>query len=163
MGTKTDSTYFHMCGVQLWIGNTFVDPITAPEAQLLTVTLASLVFATQKNGVHGEVINHACSGATRVCPVCALAHRIIHIRQHTESPIILIASYYHINRKGSGKSQDITSLLHQAIRLIGPNVDLCEDDVSARFLCADGAMSLLCTQVNDNIKLIGRWQSDIMM
>jgi hypothetical protein len=118
-----------MCDVQLWIGNTFIDPLTAPEAQIRIATSASLVFTTQKNGVCGEVVNHACSGATHCRPVHHLARCIIHLQQHTGSSIIQIASYYHNNRKRAVKTQDITSVLRQAVRLIGPDIGICEDDM----------------------------------
>jgi hypothetical protein len=117
------------------------------------VGLPSLYQA--ESGVCVEVINHACSGATRCCPVRALAH---HIFQHTESSVIPIASYYYNNHKRAAKAQDITSLLRQAVRRIGPDVDICENNVLSRSLHAGGAMALLCAQVDDNIiKLIGRW------
>jgi predicted ArsR family transcriptional regulator len=92
MGTKPDDTSFHMCDVQLWIGNTFVDPLTAPDAEIPAATSASLVFTTQKIGVRGKFINHAYSITTHCCPIRALARRIIHICQHAVSYIIPIAS-----------------------------------------------------------------------
>jgi hypothetical protein len=153
MGTNMDDASFHICDVQLWIHNIFSNPGTAPFAQLLAFASSSLVFTTHTNGIHGEVI----SGTTHCCPVHALARCIIHIRHHIESSIIPFTSYYHNNRKKAGKAQDITSLLCQACHLIGPDIDLCEEDVSSRSLHAGGVMVLLCTQVNDNIiKLIGR-------
>jgi hypothetical protein len=40
-----------------------------------------LVFTTHKNGARGEVVNHACSGTMHCCPIRAIMHRIIHLRQ----------------------------------------------------------------------------------
>jgi hypothetical protein len=54
--------------------------------------------------------------------------------------------------------------LHHAFHLIGPDVGICEDDVSVRSLRADGAMALMCALVDGIIiNIIGHWQSDIML
>jgi hypothetical protein len=72
--------------------------------------------------------------------------------------------YYESNRRCPVTPNDITLALCHAVRLIGPEVDLVETDVSARFLWAGGAMALLGTQVDDNIiRLLVRWQSDAML
>jgi hypothetical protein len=80
-GTTNDGAAFRLCDLQLWVGNHAVDVMHATEAQLIASTSASLVFTTQKNGVRGEVVNHACSGATHFCPVMALVHRVIDLQQ----------------------------------------------------------------------------------
>jgi hypothetical protein len=98
------------------------------------------------------------------CLIHALACCLIHLCQHNGSSIIPIFSYYHNNYKRAVKAQDITSLLRQAGRLIGPDVGLCKGDMSARSMHAGGAMAFLCVQVNGNtIKLISHCQSDLVM
>jgi hypothetical protein len=47
-----------------------------------------------------------------------------------------------------------------------PEVALVKADVSARSLWTGGAMALLCAQVDGKyniIRLLGRWQSDVML
>jgi hypothetical protein len=70
--TTDDGTAFRLCDLQLWVGNQAVDVMHAKEAHLLASTPASLVFATQKNGVQGEVVIHACSGAIHCCSIMAM-------------------------------------------------------------------------------------------
>jgi hypothetical protein len=71
-GTTNDGAVIRLCDLQLWVGNQAVNLMYATEAQILASTSASLVFTTQKNGVRGEVVNHACSGPTYCCPIKAL-------------------------------------------------------------------------------------------
>jgi hypothetical protein len=157
-GTTNDGAAFRLCDLQLWVGNQAVDLMHATEAQLIASTSASLVFATQKNGVQGEVVNHACSRATHCCSIMALVRRVIHLQQFNVASTTPIATYYESNRRRPVTQNDITLALHHAIRLIGPEVGLIEADVSARSLRAGGAMALLCAQVDDNIiRLLGRW------
>jgi hypothetical protein len=50
-GTTNHGAAFRMCDLQLWVDNHFVDVMHVTEAHFLASTSASLVFATQKNGV----------------------------------------------------------------------------------------------------------------
>jgi hypothetical protein len=72
-GTATDDAAFRLQDLQPFIGDRFVDPCVAPISDFEAATSASLVFANQKNSIRGEVVNHATSGASRWCPVRALA------------------------------------------------------------------------------------------
>jgi hypothetical protein len=78
-GTTNDGVAFRLCNLQQWVGNQAVDVMHATESQLLASTSASLVFTTQKDGVQGGAVNHACSEATHCCPVMALFHQVIHL------------------------------------------------------------------------------------
>jgi hypothetical protein len=53
--TTSDDAAFWLCDLQLWIGNLAIPVMTAPVEQLLDSTSASLVFATQKNGVRANL------------------------------------------------------------------------------------------------------------
>jgi hypothetical protein len=62
-------------------------------------------------------------------------------------------------------SQDITTTLRASVAILGAEALGFEpQDVSARSLCASGAMALLCAHVDsDTICLLGRWRSDEML
>jgi hypothetical protein len=138
--------------------------IHTPEAQLITSISASLVFSTKKNGVQGEVVNHACSGATHCCPVVALVRHVIHLWEHNMASTTPIATYYEANHRRPVTPINITLVLHYIIHLIGLEVCLIEADVSAPSLWAGGSMALLCAQINDTIiYLLGIRQSDAML
>ncbi|KAL7562531.1 hypothetical protein ACA910_008237 [Epithemia clementina (nom. ined.)] len=61
-GTTTDNTPFRLADIQVAIGSRHLPWHTALTANLLAATSVSYTFTSQKNGVHGEVINHSCSG-----------------------------------------------------------------------------------------------------
>jgi hypothetical protein len=163
-GPATDDAAFRLQDLQLFIGDRFVDPSVAPISDLEAATYVSLVFTNQKNGVRGEVVNHATSGASHCCPARALARRAIHLRTHDAPPATPLASYYSHGRHRAIRSADITDALRAAARITGDELGIRPDDTSARSLRAGGAIALLCAQVDsDIIKLLGRWQSDTMM
>jgi hypothetical protein len=163
-GTATDDAAFKLQDLQLFIGDRFVDPCGGPISDLEAATSASLVFTNQKNGVRGEVVNHATSGASHCCPVRALARRAIHLRENDAPANAPLASYYSNGRRRAIRSADIMDALRAAARITGNELGIIPEDISARSLRAGGAMALLCAQVDsDIIKLLGRWQSDTMM
>ena len=50
------------------------------------------------------------------------------------------------------------------VRAAGPAIGFTNADISARSLCAGGAMDLLMARVEpDTIRLVGRWRSDTML
>jgi hypothetical protein len=163
-GTATDDAAFRLQDLQFFIGDRFVDPCVAPISDMEAATSALLIFTNQKNGVRGEVVNHATSGASHCCPVRALARQTIHLRENDAPPTTPLSSYYHNGRRRAIRSVDITDALRAAARITGDELGNRPEDISARSIRAGGAMALLCAQVDsDLIKLLGRWQSDTMM
>ena len=162
--TPSDTTPFCLGDVQLFVGLTRLDLSLATDAELLSATFGSLTFTTQKNGVRGEVLGLARSGNPQLCPVLALARRVIHLRSHGATPLTPLSAYYdHSWRKVS--PADITEALRTAVIALGPQaLGFLPSDISARSLRAAGAMALLCAHVDtDLIRLLGRWRSDEMM
>ena len=84
--TASDTEPFDFQSGQLFIGPLRINLTSAPDAEIHTATFASLAFDLQKDGVRGEVVGLGCSGHQYVCPVRALARRIIHIRQSRAPP-----------------------------------------------------------------------------
>jgi hypothetical protein len=63
--TDDDDAAFRLCGAQLWVRAYFVCPAAASLANISADTSTSLVFTTHKNGLRGEVIDRAYSGAAQ--------------------------------------------------------------------------------------------------
>jgi hypothetical protein len=66
----------------MWVGQTSIDPLTAPFHVLDQVTFAALIFTTQKNTVRGEVIGHGRTNSSFSCPTVTIVRRIKHLRSH---------------------------------------------------------------------------------
>ena len=81
-GSNNDDTPFRLADVTLTSDNVHLDLFTSAPADLLAATGVSLTFTTQKNGVRGEVLHHGRSGHPQLCPVLAVARRVLHLRQH---------------------------------------------------------------------------------
>ena len=137
-----------------------MDPDTIPFA-----TFATLQFTRQKNGVENEVVGHARSGHSTICPVLALTRRAAHLRLHNATPNTPLCTVYQANTAPILISSSIlTTHLRRAATVLFPTLGLASSDISARALRAGGAMALLCAKVDpDIIKLIGRWRSDQML
>jgi hypothetical protein len=88
------------------------------------------------------------------------------LRNHNAPPTTPLASVWNSRRKSFQpiKAVDITTALRTACKVLGPQYGFNDKDISARSLCAAGAMALLCAQVDsDIIQLLGRWRSDEML
>lgn len=162
---------FRLADTQLFdVGQHRLDLSTASDEQLLAATSASLTFTTQKNGVRGEVISLGRSGDPYICPVLAIARRIIYLRNNNAPEDSPLARLFQPPAGSTlGGPQQITSALltreiRNAVKLVGPSVGFLESDVSVRCLRAAGANALLLANVDgDVIRLIGRWRSDEML
>ena len=162
------TTPFTMGDVQMFIGSRRLDLLLAPPAELAAATAASLTFTTQKSGVRGEVVHHGCSGSPSCCPTRALARRILYLRSNAAPPDTPLGTYFSQGPAGHSShpvtSAKITDLLKSSAGILGPTLGLLPKDISARSLRAGGAMALLCANVDtDMIRLMGRWQSDVML
>ena len=162
--SPSDTTPFTSFDVQLFVGHLRLDLLTSTDADLCRATFATLEFTNQKNGVRGEVIGLGRSGSPFLCPVKIIATRVIHLRTHAAPPATPLSRYFSNGRWHNTTPSDISAILRQAVRLLGPSLGFVPSDVSARSLRAAGAMALLCAGIDhDRIKLIGRWRSDEML
>ena len=163
-GGSADGCPFRLRDIQLFIGSRRISLATAPVNELGAATSASLTFTNQKSGVRGEVINLGRSGALLACPLLAIVRRVTHLREHHAPLDTPLASYHIARRCRFVTSANVTDALRISAGVIGPSIGLTPNDISARSLRAGGAMALLCAQVDtDIIRLLGRWQSDVMM
>ncbi len=67
-----DAAPFWLCDNHLFLHNTHIPLSTSSEHKLAHVIYIALEFTTQKNGVHGELIQHVMIGNPMYCPVQAL-------------------------------------------------------------------------------------------
>ena len=169
-GDALTNTPFALRDLQLFIGDRRLNTFTASIADLHATTAASLTFTTQKSGVRGEVVMHGRSGSPHCCPTHAIVRRALHLRLHNAPPDTPLGTYYSSDPAGAPPrrhpvlSSDITNLLRTSTAALGPSLGLLPKDIQARSLRAGGAMALLCAKVDtDIIRLLGRWQSDVML
>jgi hypothetical protein len=164
MGTASDTCPFRLIDVQLWIGSLCASAASMPLANLAHATFGMLMFMTQKNGVHGEVIRLGHSGNPLFCPVLAFQHQVTHLHQHHLPPDTPLATYVHRSCTYHIAPAHITATLCASTALLGPSLGFLPSEINAHSLCATGAMALLCTHVDSNIIcLLGRWRSDQML
>ena len=160
--SPSESTPFRIEDVQLFIGQTRLCLLTASIGEIQQARFGSLTFTTQKNAVRNEVIGLACSGDSYLCPVKALARRIIYWRQHSTNTQLPVARVFEGSQRVT--SAFITKTIRDALADIGPSLGFLPADVSGRCLRAAGANALLLARIDpDVIRLIGRWRSDEML
>lgn len=163
--SASDTQPFDLRAVQLFLGQHRLSLTTATDADLLAASSGSLTFDRQKNGVRGEVIGLCTSGDPLLCPIRALARRVIHLRSYNASPTTPLArAYLSRTRTRAVSPSIITNTLQTAVALLGADLGFLPSEVSARSLRAAGANALLLARVDtDIIRLIGRWRSDEML
>ena len=162
--TTSDTTPFTLNDVQLFVGEMRLNLQLASETELLCATATSLTFTTQKNGIPNEVIKLGKSGDPFVCPVGAVARRVIHLRRANAPMSTPLGRVFTPNGISRVTPSIITSTLRDAIKYIGFDLGFLPHEVSARSLRAGGATALLCAKVDpDVIQLLGRWRSDEML
>ena len=163
-GNDDTSTPFRLCDVVFRNNSNQYDAINTKLNILETCNHVALTFTEQKNGVKGECIGHRASEHATACPVRRIPHRVAYLRCRSAPTDIPLASYHDGMQWKTVKSAHFTQEIKASIATIGTTVGLHPTDVSARSLCASGAMALLIGGVDDDvIQLIGRWRSDEML
>jgi hypothetical protein len=151
-GRERFLAHCHWAGMQIyqWLGkeiSTSVSPTTHAQSATYTTTHQIHTCLNSTHLTRGNTQEYDNSLASHIFSLLSMCTHINTMKRNTQ--------YCCCSRKRAIKAQDITSLLCQAVRLIGSDVGLCGDNVSAHSLRAGGAMALLCAQVDDNIiKLI---------
>lgn len=155
---------FRLQDVQFWIGSRALNHFTCSDDDLRAATFATLTFTQQKNGVRNERIGHGRSGHPSLCPVTALATRVLTLREQgapAETTLNAVrptpsSPFRHIS------PAHITTRIRAVLHL-HPDPAYTLADVSVRSTRAGGAMALLCAGVDSDIlRMIGRWKSDEM-
>ena len=152
--SQSESTPFELKDVQFFRGQLRLDIAVATEAEILSATFVSLTFDKQKNAVRGEVIGHAPSGAIDLCPVRAIARRVLHLRLHNAPPSTPLAHVY--NEQNSIvpiKPKHITDAIRLAVQFLG----LAGADGNFCFLNrkhSRGKEFIECQNDENNVKIV---------
>jgi hypothetical protein len=163
-GTTSDDTPFRLEDVGVYIHDRKIDNAFASDAEHDSATSVSYTFTTQKNGTRDEKLVQGRSGNALCCPVRATIRRVRRHRLHKSGQHVPIASYYATSCRTAVKPKDVTDTLRTAMRLNFHRTRMNVSNISARSLRAAGAMAMFAVD-NDmnNIRLMGRWNSDAMM
>lgn len=161
-GVVYDHTTFTLADITLFVHQRRIPALYATDADLTNATFVLFCWRDQKNGNRNEVIGQGRSGDHRLCPVLAACRRLRHLKAHNAEASTPFCTYFHVHCPHRVTSADMTQLLRQAVRTLGPQtLGFTEQEVSARSLRAAGAMALMCAGVNDTtIGILGRWQSN---
>jgi hypothetical protein len=163
-GTISDDAAFCLHDVGLYIQGRKLDLLAASDAELKISTSASYTLTTQKNGNRNEKLVQGISGDPWCCPVKATVRRVLLHRHHKATSVTPLAAFYRGRRRTLIKVKDVTEVLRNAMRLNVHCTGIEASEVSARSLRAGGAMALLRGRVDlNNIRMMGRWNSDAMM
>jgi hypothetical protein len=141
--------------------NGVIVPRSSPLETLLHCDSATLKISNQKNGRMGTTIHQKATNK-ECCPVRALAHRIHHINEHTDSPQDRLLCDYFTNDKWiSVVSKDIITAVRTSAKALNlQNKGIDPDLIGAHSLRAGGAMALkLHGFDNITIMKMGRWTS----
>ena len=79
-GTDKKQHPFRLRNVPLFIGRQPYNTATTPQAIINQAYFSSILFATQKNGIKGELIVHVCTGQLQGYLVAAICTRVVHLR-----------------------------------------------------------------------------------
>jgi hypothetical protein len=163
-GTTADDTPFHIKDVGVYICDRKLDNAFASDAELDSATSVSYTFTTQKSGTRDEKLVQGRSGNVLCCPVRATIRRVRHHRLHKSGQQVPIASYYATSRRTAVKPKDVPNTLCTDMSLNFHRIGINASDISARSLRASGAMAMFAGDMDmNNIRLMGRWNSDAMM
>ena len=137
---------------------TFSSPIRS------VITAVHLNFTTQKNGIKDEAITHSSTEDPLMCPLKAIARRVLHLRHHHAHPDTPLHTVFLTSALAQVTSHHITTALKLSCSAIGPSIGICHRDISVRALRAGGAMALLRSGISaTDTRLFGRWRSWAML
>ncbi|KAL7458421.1 hypothetical protein ACHAWC_009998 [Mediolabrus comicus] len=137
-------------------------PRHAQASELLSADSATLKLDNQKNGWKGVCVHHEANGDAYLCPVRALARRVVHIRQNTTDDSTFLSAYF-INgvRYDINNKQVSEALKRAAAALDYPGCKgIPIDRVDTHSLRSGGANALSLAGYTDRqIQKMGRWRS----
>jgi len=159
-----DAAPFRLCDVHLLHDNVHLDALNCPEHLLDYATQLALEFNRQKNGVWGELVRLGRSNHDILCKVRAGINHLKHLRLHRTHPTTPIYKYFHRNTWAPVTTLELTQHLRSTTTILGNQVGIQPADLSVRSLRSNGAMALLCADVDmDKTHLLGSWRLDEML
>ena len=114
--------------------------------------------------MRGEVAGNGTSGDSLMRPKIALVFRVLYLRKQGANPYKNLDTFKRGGRWVNITPKDIIIMLKDAVHFLAPSLGFTPKYVSAQYLCAAGAMEILCYGVDNKIiKLVGLWRSDEML
>ena len=134
---------------------------SASDQELLRAHSATLKIDNQKNGWKGVCIHQEANGEEFLCPVKALARRVIHMRQHTTKRTTPLSAYF-----VAGVRYDVTDKnIRQSLKHAGDVLDyprrrgIPVERIDTHSLRSGGANALSLSGYSDReIQKMGRWR-----
>jgi hypothetical protein len=136
-------------------------PCNAPFSLIMTAESAMLKLDNQKNGWKGVWVHQEANGEAFNCPVKALAHRVIHIRENGGDQKALLSAIYVEGVRYNVTGNDISKGLKMAATLLNyPSTrGILIERVDTHSLRSGGANALaLSGYLDTQIQKMGRWK-----
>jgi Phage integrase family len=163
---RRQTVQFRVQDITLWQHHEHLST-TLPATELFAHCIsATLRINNQKNGKRNGTIHHLCTNQ-RICPIMALIRRIIHIRQYSISPTVMIRTYFTPQQPKGWHitASDINNMLKTTVTSMGlQRFNILPTGVSSHSLRAGGAMALHLNGVpTRTIQIMGRWSSNTFL
>ena len=141
-------------------GDMLALPRTASDESILNADAATMRISNQKNGSAGACVHHtAITDAGLLCPIKALARRVIHIRAHTNKKNAFLCSYW----DDIGRADVTDSNIRYAVKFAAKMLKYEDrgiplDRIDTHSLQSGGACALALSGYGDrDIMKMGRW------
>ena len=142
-GTNSPTTPFQLKYVSLSCGAANFNTLQTLAAALKTATYVKLDFTTMKNAMLGEVVRNGTSVDAMRCPKSALVCRFLYVREKGSTPSQNLATFKIGGRWVNITPADISIMLKDVVRFLGPSLVFMQKCVSTRSLRVAGTMDLL--------------------
>ena len=136
-------------------------PNNAPEALIQTADSATLKLDNQKNGWKGVCVHQEANGEPFLCPVKALARRVLHLRDHSSTRQTFLSTFYHKGSRFDVCGEDVSKSLKLAATILQyPSTrGIPIDRIDTHSLRSGGANALALSGYSDTqIQKMGRWK-----
>jgi hypothetical protein len=136
-------------------------PRNAPHSLIMTAESATLKLDNQKNGWKGVCVHQEANGEAFNCPVRALAHRVVHLRENGGDTKVLLSAFYVDGTRYDVTGEDISKGLKMAATLLHyPTTrGIPIERIDMHSLRSGGANALALSGYSDTqIQKMGRWK-----
>jgi hypothetical protein len=142
-------------------GNLRTLPRDAPDDQIASADGATLKLDNQKNGWKGVCVYQKTNGDAIHCPVQALGHRYLHLRQHGAAKKTILSAYYYGGKRFDVTANHISAALKLAASALEYPIQkgISINRINTHSLRSGGANALALAGYSDTqIQKMGRWR-----
>jgi hypothetical protein len=86
-------------------------PRTAPASIVMLADSATLKLNNQKNGWKGVCVHQEANGESFNCPVCALVHRVLHLRKKNAEEKTFLSAFFSEGARYDVCGKDVSKAL----------------------------------------------------